>query len=192
MNLGWEIEEGLWAGQADFGGIVMLDSRGFVGVVLREFIVVSTLCAFEIVILVVFGIFAREESINLFTRNGKLAFAQSVWRLSSTDRWALSGTARSGTRPAALPVSNASRKLPKTPVVSLRAGAMTCQCWTMRKALDRWTVQDYGFGETIIFTTSGPFVSVNVSTTYGPTSISLIYALIREVWSFQPIRSVHH
>ena len=59
MNLRWESEEGLWVGQADFGRIVMLDSRSFTGVVLRETVVASTLCAFEIAIFIVFGIFAR-------------------------------------------------------------------------------------------------------------------------------------
>lgn len=46
---------------------MLLDSRGFAGVVLGDTVASSKLRALEIVILVIFGIFAREQSIDVFT-----------------------------------------------------------------------------------------------------------------------------
>jgi len=67
MDLGWKGEEGLWTGQADFSRVVMLYSCGFAGVLLGETGASSALCALEIAVFVVFGVFARLDTIDLFT-----------------------------------------------------------------------------------------------------------------------------
>jgi hypothetical protein len=73
MNVRGTIEEGFRTRQTDFGCVVLLDSRGFAGVVLGETVASSKLRALEIVIFVIFGVFAREQSIDVFTGINMLA-----------------------------------------------------------------------------------------------------------------------
>lgn len=55
--------------------------------------------------------------------------------ITFTNLWTLTGSARRGTRPLALPDNNASMSLPTHPVISLRPGAITRQFWLIYSSL---------------------------------------------------------